>query len=173
MEKRTLDEIEKEILQTKEELKDVHGTETEVYARIVGYYRAVKNWNKGKKDEFNNRKLFKIDTKEESIEKQKIETTNEENNTNENSSTEGFFELFTRKTCPNCPPVKEYMQNIQIEGKYIDVDTEEGLSNAASKGVFASPTVIIYNKDKKEIARGHSVEELSVFFDKIMVKETY
>lgn len=27
------------------------GKETEIYARIVGYYRAVKNWNKGKKEE--------------------------------------------------------------------------------------------------------------------------
>ena len=43
MAKRTLEEIEKEIQQTKAELLDVHGTETEVYARIVGYYRAVKN----------------------------------------------------------------------------------------------------------------------------------
>ena len=48
MEKRTIEAIEKEIAETKAELEDVHGTETEVYARIVGYYRAVKNWNKGR-----------------------------------------------------------------------------------------------------------------------------
>ena len=36
----------------------MHGTETEVYARIVGYYRSVRNWNKGKKDEYNQRKMF-------------------------------------------------------------------------------------------------------------------
>ena len=64
MEKRTIEAIEKEIAETKAELEDVHGTETEVYARIVGYYRAVKNWNKGKKDEFSHRKLFTLDDSE-------------------------------------------------------------------------------------------------------------
>lgn len=32
--------------------------ETEVYARIVGYYRPVKNWNDGKRAEYKNRKEF-------------------------------------------------------------------------------------------------------------------
>jgi anaerobic ribonucleoside-triphosphate reductase len=32
--------------------------ETEVYARIVGYYRAVRNWNAGKKEEYKYRKDF-------------------------------------------------------------------------------------------------------------------
>jgi len=32
--------------------------ETEVYARIVGYYRPVKNWNKGKAEEFRHRREF-------------------------------------------------------------------------------------------------------------------
>ena len=41
--KRTLEQIEAEIASVKKELEDVHGTPTEVYARIVRYYRAVKN----------------------------------------------------------------------------------------------------------------------------------
>ena len=56
----TLLEIECEIAKTKEELKQVHGSPCEVYARIVGYYRNVSNWNKGKRDEFNNRKMFDL-----------------------------------------------------------------------------------------------------------------
>lgn len=36
--------------------------ETEVYSRIVGYYRPVQNWNSGKKSEFNHRKLYNYDT---------------------------------------------------------------------------------------------------------------
>jgi len=35
------------------------GEETEVYSRIVGYYRPVQNWNLGKKSEYHNRKLYK------------------------------------------------------------------------------------------------------------------
>ena len=55
---KTLKEIDAEIMQVQKELADVHGTETEVYARIVGYYRAIKNWNKGKAEEFKLRKNF-------------------------------------------------------------------------------------------------------------------
>ncbi|SNZ07148.1 ribonucleoside-triphosphate reductase class III catalytic subunit [Persephonella hydrogeniphila] len=36
------------------------GEETEVYSRIVGYFRPVKHWNDGKKEEFKNRKMYKI-----------------------------------------------------------------------------------------------------------------
>ena len=34
------------------------GSECEIYSRIVGYIRPVKQWNKGKKAEFKNRKTF-------------------------------------------------------------------------------------------------------------------
>ena len=32
--------------------------ETEVYSRIVGYFRPIKNWNDGKKEEFEQRVVF-------------------------------------------------------------------------------------------------------------------
>jgi ribonucleoside-triphosphate reductase (formate) len=38
------------------------GEEAEVYARIVGYYRPVQNWNNGKKSEYHARKTFKLGT---------------------------------------------------------------------------------------------------------------
>ena len=62
---RDLKEIEVEIATLQDELNNLHGTPTEVYARIVGYYRAVKNWNKGKRDEFDNRKTFSIELSSE------------------------------------------------------------------------------------------------------------
>lgn len=31
---------------------------TEVYSRIVGYYRPVQNWNRGKVEEFQQRKVI-------------------------------------------------------------------------------------------------------------------
>ena len=34
------------------------GKETEVYSRVVGYYRPVQNWNDGKKAEFDERKEY-------------------------------------------------------------------------------------------------------------------
>jgi hypothetical protein len=35
--------------------------ETEVYSRVVGYLRPVKQWNVGKKAEYGERKNFKVD----------------------------------------------------------------------------------------------------------------
>jgi ribonucleoside-triphosphate reductase len=31
---------------------------TEVYSRVVGYFRPVQNWNAGKKEEFKDRKVY-------------------------------------------------------------------------------------------------------------------
>ncbi len=36
------------------------GAECEVYSRVVGYLRPVKQWNRGKQEEFGRRKMFKI-----------------------------------------------------------------------------------------------------------------
>jgi len=36
------------------------GKPAEVYSRIVGYYRPVQNWNTGKKEEFRQRKVYKV-----------------------------------------------------------------------------------------------------------------
>ncbi|RKZ22094.1 hypothetical protein DRQ18_03270 [bacterium] len=33
----------------------------EIYSRVVGYYRPVQNWNKGKKKEFEDRRYLRID----------------------------------------------------------------------------------------------------------------
>jgi len=55
---RTLAEIDAEIEKTRGELENVHGTGCEVYARIVGYYRSVRNWNPGKSAEYKQRIVF-------------------------------------------------------------------------------------------------------------------
>ena len=53
-----VEKIDAKIIELENELKEVKGTEAEVYTRIVGYYRAVKNWNKGKREEYNHRVCF-------------------------------------------------------------------------------------------------------------------
>lgn len=56
---RTVEQINKEIEELKEQYKNVKGKRTEVYTRIVGYYRSIKNWNKGKREEYKHRLPFK------------------------------------------------------------------------------------------------------------------
>lgn len=61
---RSLNEVNKDIEKVKLALANVKGKETEVYARIVGYYRSVRNWNKGKREEFGERVMFEADREE-------------------------------------------------------------------------------------------------------------
>ncbi len=177
MELRTLEQVEKEIAETKAALKDVHGNETEVYARIVGYYRAVKHWNKGKRDEFDQRKMFTLEaSKEYDITaadepcacSAPAKMTKAEEHPVMNTEPVSY-EMYVRKTCPNCPPVKAFMANLDMAGRSIDVDTDEGLSEAGNKGVFAAPTVIFYNNAGVETARCHNVEELEAVLNKVAV----
>ena len=60
-----LKQIDQQIRELGEQLETVKGTNCGVYTRIVGYYRSVKNWNKGKRAELNERVAFKV--KNESI----------------------------------------------------------------------------------------------------------
>jgi anaerobic ribonucleoside-triphosphate reductase len=39
----------------------------EVYSRVVGYFRPVNQWNKGKQEEFGDRLMFQPDMIEEKI----------------------------------------------------------------------------------------------------------
>lgn len=192
-----LKELDEQIAQVRAELENVHGTQTEVYARIVGYYRAVRNWNRGKADEFKKRKMFELNCDErpdavsqhpklsaenpsESQQKElelrdsalyAISTNSAENRQTEIEQSEIFYdtaspqrissyELFARKTCPNCPPVKNFLLGLSLQGSVVDVDTEEGLSEAAVKGVFSAPTVIFYDDGGKEVSRAHNVPDI-------------
>ncbi|HIW37348.1 MAG TPA: hypothetical protein IAA30_10255 [Candidatus Treponema faecavium] len=169
MKTRTLAEIDAEIAQVKDELQHVRGSETEVYARIVGYYRSVRNWNKGKRDEYNHRKYFVYDGS--------YELTAADSSCCQRASavpvripadgTVSSYELYMRKTCPNCPPVKEYIAKLPITGVIIDVDSEEGFARAGEKNVCAAPTVIFYDAAHTEIARAHTAAEI----EKIIARE--
>ena len=55
---KTLEVIEKDLREMREALANTEGRRAEVYSRIVGYYRSVRNWNNGKREEFGNRKMF-------------------------------------------------------------------------------------------------------------------
>ncbi len=39
----------------------------EVYSRVVGYYRPVNQWNKGKQEEFKERKEYSLDSMANSV----------------------------------------------------------------------------------------------------------
>ena len=46
------------------------GKKTEVYSRVCGYYRPTANWNKGKKEEFKERKNYNVTGEKKEKEKE-------------------------------------------------------------------------------------------------------
>lgn len=160
---RTVAEIEAEIAETQQELDTVRGDETEVYARIVGYYRSVRNWNKGKRDEYNQRLSFTVPENLAEPAQADAADDHRENDfvpSQMPKAKAASYELFTRATCPHCPAVKQYLADVALEGTHIDVDTDQGLADAAAKGVLATPTVIFYDSSNNEIARAHNTTEI-------------
>lgn len=54
--------IRKEINGIKIIIKDEDRQECEVWTRVMGYYRPISEFNIGKKQEFKERKFFKVNT---------------------------------------------------------------------------------------------------------------
>lgn len=163
-----LKQIDQQISALEEKLSAVKGRETEVYTRIVGYYRAVKNWNKGKREEYNHRICFTslehsaretgVSAAASASESSKIiEFRQEEQESRENAA---GFQYFYRKTCPNCPAVKRFIDKLEVAGDFIDADSPEGVATARENNVFSVPTVIFRNSQGKEIFRAKTVQEI-------------
>jgi len=53
-------ETEAKIKALKLQKQNVKGEECEVYSRVVGYLRPVKQWNRGKQNEFKDRVTYKV-----------------------------------------------------------------------------------------------------------------
>lgn len=61
-------EIAAKIEELETRLQQVKGTECEVYSRIVGYFRPVKQWNNGKQEEYTQRETFTAEHAKEKAE---------------------------------------------------------------------------------------------------------
>ena len=116
------------------------GKKTEVYSRITGYYRPVQNWNDGKRKEFDDRKVYNIETskftaKEKDACECKVETEVK-------PELEGPV-LFTRNGCPNCKTSKMMLDKAGI--KYSVVNAEENKELTVKLGVKKAPTLLVPN----------------------------
>jgi len=182
----TVEAIDREIRGLQARLGQIQGTKAEVYSRIVGYYRSVKNWNAGKREEYGERKMFDIGSKprgdsgeasgqcvaEETLVRGAAPVSSAEAVPGPASdlgakpaprSRPPRVLLFTRKTCPNCPPAKRALAS-RTEFKEVDVDTQEGRAQASRLGIYATPTALVFDDEDKEVARLCSVTEINAFF---------
>ena len=166
---KSIEEIDRQIKILEEKLKNVKGTETEVYTRIVGYHRDVKNWNKGKKEEYNKRVTFdlKLEKIKEKIDSSFSDTTITENKDDIPMNTEvAFYKVFHSHLCRKCPSVLEFLRSLNIPGEEIDISTESGLNSSKKYNIMSTPSVVLFDKEDKIITIVNGLEKLKKIFSK-------
>jgi hypothetical protein len=182
--------IEARIDELRGELGRAEGTPTEVYSRIVGYYRSVRNWNAGKREEYGQRLVFDLPAEEGLARKgaptasgpraERAEPAPAEAppaasmpaaaistaaalmaaDVRDSSRVRDGVLVFTREACPNCPPVANYVVASGMKAVFVDVDGDEGFALARDFGVMATPTVLALDGEGRESFRAFDVKGL-------------
>ena len=148
------------------------GKETEVYSRITGYYRPVKNWNDGKSQEFKDRKVYKpaVDSIDEPAILRTEETNEEISDTATNCSptcvtkeqvgeVSGQIYLFSRLTCPNCRVAEQLLTKAGIPFEKLIAEEHKDLCKLYE--VKGAPTLVIANGAEHENIYG--VQEIKKY----------
>ena len=128
------------------------GKPTEVYSRITGYYRPVKNWNIGKTEEFRERKTYDIGNSH--LGHGRPEPGSACGSAERQPCSGDRILLFTTSHCPNCKAIKPILQNSGIV--YDEVNAEEHPEEAVRYGVMQAPTLIIIREGKPTSIVGQS-----------------
>lgn len=162
---------EARLAELKAALVTAEGSPTEVYSRIVGYYRSVRNWNAGKREEFGRRREYALPTADRlgaSFAGARSSAASRADAASAGADVPPVavdgrprsYLLFTRRSCPNCPPVWQYLAEGPLEGRIVDVDDAEGFAEAAAYQVLATPTVILFGEGDAELARCYTRAQL-------------
>ena len=131
------------------------GEETEIYSRITGYYRPVKNWNDGKAKEFKMRKVYNMGTckephayetevAKETIKPKAVKASKTKakaaTKVSAKDNQEKKLYLFGMKSCTNCKTAKELFNDMKIDFDY--VDAEDHMDEVERFGVEQTPTLV-------------------------------
>ncbi len=111
------------------------GKETEVYSRITGYYRPVRNWNDGKSQEFKDRKVYNPAKFNEPHGQVASEIKFDV------APVQEGITLYTTATCPNCKMVKMLLDKAGIAYETVVADASTKALFEAN-GVKTAPTLI-------------------------------
>jgi ribonucleoside-triphosphate reductase len=114
----------------------------------VGYYRSVRNWNRGKREEYGERQLYRINELRPAASPQPVPTE------------ESLLLLFIRASCPACPPAKAAAGKLGIPVELVNADTAEGMAEAVKRNVMSTPTAILISKGGEELARAGNAETI-------------
>ena len=117
------------------------GEDTEVYSRITGYYRPVRNWNAGKSQEYKERKEYVIDHGAlDSVSR----TVNTDAPACECETGVGLADgnyLFASATCPNCKIAYSMLEKANYPYEKLLASDNVELSNAL--GIKQAPTLVV------------------------------
>ncbi|MGI5990473.1 MAG: ribonucleoside triphosphate reductase [Lachnospiraceae bacterium] len=136
------------------------GRETEVYSRITGYYRPVRNWNDGKVSEFKNRKTYEPFTGPSSLNLGNLKSAAADGKTHEAANaepaeapqetkepeTDGLI-LLSTKTCPNCRIARSMLDRASMKYEVLYAEDSEGADLARRYHISAAPTLFVPNGD--------------------------
>lgn len=118
---------------------------TEIYTRIVGYYRSLANWNAGKREEYNHRVTFEENQK-------RIDGALAKAEARKHVKASSYL-LFTQKTCPRCPSMKAKVPSLGFAGQELDVAAETGYQAALDWDITVTPTLVLLDADGRELHR--------------------
>lgn len=129
------------------------GKETEVYSRITGYYRPVKNWNAGKAQEFHDRQTYVIGDSNTADKHSGCDGSCQfENNEFKADPKPGKVDhimIFTSPTCPNCKMAKMLLDKAGI--KYENIDAASNKELTMSFGITKAPTMLVPDGDSFDV----------------------
>ena len=145
------------------------GRASEVYSRITGYYRPVQNWNDGKREEYNERRVYNI---ENAVNNQPVPTVQscscakgdaEPENTGAVKNKEQRLVLVTATKCPNCAIAKRF-----LEAKSLSFETVNGSEDekyAVRYDIRQAPTLLVFDADGKLAGKYANVSNIRGFIE--------
>ncbi len=114
------------------------GRETEVYARIVGYYRPVRNWNLGKREEYSQRRMFAVSfplsfaevNKKDAISHDMFATSKIVDPRADRLFSNGAYpiKLFTAPNCSKCEEIKAALKAHHVPAEIYNIKEQSGRS---------------------------------------------
>lgn len=153
------------------------GSATEVYSRVVGYYRPVQQWNNGKREEFKDRLEYLEDKGINGEIKVKVAyeeggTTSEAEFVTNSGSVIKKYRIFTLPNCDKCAAAKAYLSD-KVVGQTVDLGSDDGLKEF--RGVYRDlkgqikrnedgslpiPTILLYDDGDKLVTVAHDVDQI-------------
>ena len=141
------------------------GAGTEVYSRITGYYRPVKNWNEGKAQEFRDRKVYRLGSSYLNRPAPSGGPAAQGDPAAQDQPDAPLPPrealLFTSPSCPNCKLARAVLEGAGLS--YREIPAQECPELAAQYGVRQAPTLVAQERGQAVTLAGLS--QIKAFAD--------